>query len=123
MKTEFSEEYSKKRESLHSITSKALEYIPLIIVPSIIIFILGSMFSNFDEGMILIVISVIGLAGIYFLFQLKEDDVIDDKKGVQWATYDWWLVTKAIVPTIIISINNKKSLSFYLTTLENCVII
>ena len=39
--TYFSEEYSKERESLHSITSKALEYIPLIIVPSIIIFILA----------------------------------------------------------------------------------
>ena len=39
--THFSEEYSKKRESLNTITSKALEYIPLIIVPSIIIFILA----------------------------------------------------------------------------------
>ena len=103
---------TKKENQSHAISLNYATHSFGTIASSIIIFLLGSTFSTFDEGIILIVISVIGLVGIYFLFQMKEDDAMADKKGIQWESHDWWLVTKAIVPTIIISIGAGLTIPF-----------
>ena len=82
------------------------------IICSIIIFILSRSFRTIDEGTILLFISLVGLIGVFFLLRLKTDDVLAEKKGIQWKSYDWILLFKAIVPTIIISIGAGLTIPF-----------
>lgn len=79
---------------------------------SIIIFVLSSLIQNIDEGSILLFISFIGIIGIFFLLQLNIDDVVAEKQGIQWKSYNWNLLTKAIVPTVIISIGAGLTIPF-----------
>ena len=82
------------------------------IICSIIIFILSRSFRTIDEGTILLFISLVGITGVFFLLQLNTDVVIAEKKGIQWKSYDWILLFKAIVPTIIISIGAGLTIPF-----------
>lgn len=82
------------------------------IICSIIIFTLSRSIRTIDEGTILLFISLVGLTGVFFLFQLKTDDVLEEKKGIQWKSYDWILLFKAIVPTVIISIGAGLTIPF-----------
>ena len=82
------------------------------IICSIIIFILSRSFRTIDEGVILLFISLVGLTGVFFLMQIKTDDVIVEKKAIQWKSYDWILLFKAIVPTIIISVGAGLTIPF-----------
>ena len=82
------------------------------IICSIIMFILSRSFRTIDEGTILLFISLVGLTGVFFLFQINTDDVIAEKKGIQWMSYDWILLFKSIVPTIIISIGAGLTIPF-----------
>ena len=79
---------------------------------SIIIFVLSRLFHDIDEGSILLFISIIGIVGVFFLFQLKTDDVVLEKQAFQWKAYNWNLLTKAIVPTVIISIGAGLTIPF-----------
>jgi MFS family permease len=82
------------------------------IICSIIIFTLSRSIRTIDEGTILLFISLMGLTGVFFLLQLKTDDVLEEKKGIQWKSYDWILLFKAIVPTVIISIGAGLTIPF-----------
>lgn len=82
------------------------------IICSIIIFTLSRSIRTIDEGTILLFISLVGLTGVFFLLQLKTDDVLEEKKGIQWKSYDWILLFKAIVPTVIISIGAGLTIPF-----------
>ena len=82
------------------------------IICSIIIFILSRSFRTIDEGVILLFISLVGLTGVFFLMQIKTDDVIVEKKAIQWKSYDWILLFKAIMPTIIISVGAGLTIPF-----------
>ena len=82
------------------------------IVSSILIFVLSIVFSQIDEGVVLIIVSMTGLIGIYFLYQLKVDEVFDANEGVKWKSYNWWVVVKAVVPTIIISVGAGLTIPF-----------
>ena len=42
----------------------------------------------------------------------NTDDVLAEKKGIQWRSYDWILLFKSIVPTIIISIGAGLTIPF-----------
>jgi len=103
---------TKKENQSHAISLNYATHSFGTIISSIIIYLLGTAFSGLDEGTILIVISLMGLWGVYFLMQLKEEDVETKSKGIQWASYDWWLVTKAVVPTIIISVGAGLTIPF-----------
>ena len=82
------------------------------IVSSLLIFVLTFIFNQIDEGVVLTVVSFSGLIGIYYLYQLKVDKVINKNEGLKWKSYNWGLVVKAVVPTIIISIGAGLTIPF-----------
>ena len=62
----------------------------------------------FDERFILLLFSVLGFGGIYFLRCIKHFNEIDeDKKQTEEKTHegktDWQIVIKALIPTLIIA--------------------
>ena len=105
------EKYFKKNQS-HAISLNYATHSFGTIICSIIIFILSRSFRTIDEGTILLFISLVGLIGVFFLLRLKTDDVLEEKKDIQWKSYDWILLFKAIVPTIIISIGAGLTIPF-----------
>jgi len=82
------------------------------ILSGIIIFGFGQFMKEMDEGIILLFISVLGFFGVYFLLKMKVDIVVPVKKGLQWKSYDWALLLKAIIPTIIIAIGAGLTIPF-----------
>ena len=82
------------------------------ILSGIIIFGFGQFMKEMDEGIILLFISIIGFIGVYFLLKIKVDVVVPVKKGLQWKSYDWGLLFKAIVPTIIIAVGAGLTIPF-----------
>lgn len=83
------------------------------IASSIIIFFLASLpFLQMDEGTALIVIAIIGYWGFRYLLQLNVDLVVPVAKGLQWQSYDWSLLFKAIVPTLIIAVGAGLTIPF-----------
>jgi len=82
------------------------------ILSGIIIFGFGQFMREMDEGIILLFIAVIGFFGVYFLLKMKVDIVVPVKKGLQWKSYDWGLLLKAIIPTIIIAIGAGLTIPF-----------
>jgi len=82
------------------------------ILSGIIIFGFAQFMKEIDEGVILLFISFLGFFGIYYLLKIKVDLVIPVKKGLQWKSYDWYLLLKAIIPTIIIAIGAGLTIPF-----------
>lgn len=82
------------------------------IVSSLFIYVLTFIFNQIDEGVVLTVVSLSGLIGIYYLYQLKVDKIINKNEGLKWKSYNWGLVVKAVVPTIIISIGAGLTIPF-----------
>jgi len=82
------------------------------ILSGIIIFGFGQFMRETDEGIILLFISVLGFFGVYFLLKMKVDVVVPVNKGLQWKSYDWSLLLKAIIPTIIIAIGAGLTIPF-----------
>ena len=69
-----------------------------------IIFGAGQFMREFDEGKILLGISILGFIGVYYVLKMKVDVVESVKERLQWKSYDWVLLMKAIVPTLIIAV-------------------
>ena len=82
------------------------------ILSGIIIFGFGKFMKEIDEGIILLFISLVGFFGIYYVLKIKVDIVSPFKKGLQWKDYDWNLLLKAIIPTIIIAIGAGLTIPF-----------
>lgn len=83
------------------------------IASGIIIFVLSKLPNlKMDEGTALIVISIIGYWGVRYLFKLKVDKVVPVTRELQWKSYDWDLLLKAIVPTFIIAIGAGLTIPF-----------
>lgn len=61
----------------------------------------------FDEEMILVIFSLLGFGGLYFISRAKiNEDVRDDySEGIkhQTQTQDWFLIFKGLIPTLIIA--------------------
>ena len=82
------------------------------ILSGIMIFGFGQFMRENDEGVILLFISTIGFIGLYYLLKMKVDVVMPIKKGLQWKSYNWGLLFKAIVPTFIIAIGAGLTIPF-----------
>ena len=82
------------------------------ILSGIMIFGFGQFMREMDEGVILLSIALLGFIGVYYLLKMKVDVVVPVKKGLQWKSYDWGLLLKAIVPTIIIAIGAGLTIPF-----------
>ncbi len=69
----------------------------------------------FDEQFILILFSVLGFGGFFFLLKIKnfnEISVDTDRPQVKGATTDWKLIIKALVPTLIIAVGAGLTIPF-----------
>lgn len=78
------------------------------IVSGILIYILDEVNPIvFNEELILIIFSVLGFMGIYFMSKvnLKEhkEDILDTNKKNKTHKTDWILITKGLIPTLIIA--------------------
>jgi energy-converting hydrogenase Eha subunit A len=77
-----------------------------------IIFGAGQFMREFDEGKILLGISILGFIGVYYLLKMKVDVVESVKERLQWKSYDWVLLMKAIFPTLIIAVGAGLTIPF-----------
>jgi hypothetical protein len=82
------------------------------IISGLIIFLSNKFIRKINEGDILLWISVLGLFGLYYLFKMRVDDVITDKEEIRWRSYNWILLIKAILPTLIIAIGAGLTIPF-----------
>jgi hypothetical protein len=79
----------------------------------------------FDEKMILKIVSIIGLGGIYFVFASKKQEFyvpILKKSRYDFRDVKWWLVTKAMVPTLLIATGAGLAIPFmglFFTTIHH----
>lgn len=76
------------------------------IVSGLLIFILDLINPLlFSEQNILIIFSVLGLGGIYFMSKVRIKEEISDKKSAhtKQTKEDWFLIIKGLVPTLIIA--------------------
>ncbi len=105
---------TRKKDQSHAISLNYATHSFGTIFSGIFIFSLSNLYVDFDEGKILLVISVIGFFGIYYISKLNVDKVIivKDKKGMQWSSYDWKLLSKALIPTLIIAIGAGLTIPF-----------
>ena len=82
------------------------------ILSGIFIFLSGQFMPVIDEGKILLLISSFGFIGIYFLLKMDIDVVVPIKEKLQWKSYDWSVLIKAITPTLIIAVGAGLTIPF-----------
>lgn len=73
--------------------------------------------SLFNEKMVLLIFSFIGFAGIIMLIfaNIKEDTVPESEKPKTYyslAQYDWRIIVKALIPTLIIAVGAGLTIPF-----------
>ena len=68
----------------------------------------------FDEKLILQIISILGLIGVLFVFNLKNVEHVPkiSKSRFDLKDFDWKLIFKALVPTMIIAIGAGLTIPF-----------
>lgn len=82
------------------------------ILSGIFIFLSGQFIPAIDEGKILLLISSFGFIGVYFLLKMDIDVVVPIKEELQWKSYDWTVLIKAITPTLIIAVGAGLTIPF-----------
>ncbi len=82
------------------------------ILSGIFIFLSGQFIPAIDEGKILLLISSFGFIGVYFLLKMDIDVVVPIEEGLQWKSYDWAVLIKAITPTLIIAVGAGLTIPF-----------
>ena len=83
-----------------------------IILSGLIIFVTGQFMQEIDEGKILLWISILGFLGVYYLLKMKVDVVTPFKERLQYKSYDWILLIRATIPTLIIAIGAGLTIPF-----------
>ncbi len=82
------------------------------IISGIIIFGFGNFMKEINEGIILLFIAFLGFSGTYYLLKMKADMVVPFKKEFKFRDYDWALLLKAIIPTLIIAVGAGLTIPF-----------
>ena len=68
----------------------------------------------FDEKLILQIISLLGFVGMYFIFSIKKKEQIPvlKRKRTVLQDFDWPILIKALVPTLIIAVGAGLTIPF-----------
>ncbi|HLU84443.1 MAG TPA: MFS transporter [Vicingaceae bacterium] len=68
----------------------------------------------FDEELILQIICLLGFVGTYFVFKIKFSENIPEltKKRTNLGEFDWWIILKALMPTIVIAVGAGLTIPF-----------
>jgi hypothetical protein len=82
------------------------------VVCGFFIFFAAQFFPEINEGKILLLISSFGFVGVYFLLKMDVDLVIPVKESLKWKSYDWVMLLKAIIPTLIIAVGAGLTIPF-----------
>ena len=82
------------------------------ILSGIIIFGFGNLMQEINEGLILLSISLFGFIGIHYIMKMKVDIVPPLKQELENKKYNWIILLKAIIPTLIIAIGAGLTIPF-----------
>ena len=82
------------------------------ILSGILIFGFGNLMQEINEGLILLSISLFGFIGIHYIMKMKVDIVPPLKEELENKKYNWILLLKAIIPTLIIAIGAGLTIPF-----------
>jgi len=68
----------------------------------------------FDEKLILQIISVLGFICTLFIFSIKKEEFVPEltKKRTNLGDFDWGIIIKALVPTLIIAVGAGLTIPF-----------
>ena len=68
----------------------------------------------FDEKLILQIISLLGFICIAFVFNIKKEEVVPEltKSRFNLKDFDWFIIMKALVPTLIIAVGAGLTIPF-----------
>lgn len=60
----------------------------------------------FDERLMLELVAGLAFVGVYFALKVNPQEKMTDRIPIRKiaSDYDWWLITKAVIPTVIIAI-------------------
>ena len=85
-----------------------------MILSGLLIYIFDNL-TSLDNGQILMLISLIGLFGLKYVFQINTDD-ITNKSRIKLTKFssdlDWLLISKAVIPTLIIAVGAGLTIPF-----------
>ena len=85
-----------------------------MIFSGLLIFLFDNL-TSIESGQVLIIISIIGFLGLKFLFRLNTDNTIQinsNNRITKKNNLNWLLITKAIIPTLIIAIGAGLTIPF-----------
>ena len=85
-----------------------------MIFSGLLIFLFDNL-TSIESGQVLIIISIIGFLGLKFLFRLNADNTIEinsNNRITKQNNLNWLLITKAIIPTLIIAIGAGLTIPF-----------
>lgn len=66
----------------------------------------------FNEKMVLIIFSLSGFAGIWMMSKVQLTEKTVERKKITAKTYDWFLITKALIPTLVIAVGAGLTIPF-----------
>jgi predicted MFS family arabinose efflux permease len=68
----------------------------------------------FDEKTVLLIFSIVGFAGILFLYKanISEKTVEEKHKVKNFRSYDWIIIAKSLIPTLIIAVGAGLTIPF-----------
>ncbi len=106
---------AKKETHTEAITLSYSTWSVAGIVSGGIIFGLSNINPNlFDEKLILQIISLLGFICIGFIFSIKKEEVVPElkKRRTNLTDFDWGIIIKALVPTLIIAVGAGLTIPF-----------
>jgi MFS family permease len=83
-----------------------------MIISGLVIYFSGKFTEDFNEGRVLFWITLVSFLGVYFLTKIKVDLVVRNKDSFHWSSYDWNLLLRAIIPTLVIAIGAGLTIPF-----------
>lgn len=67
----------------------------------------------FDEKLMLQIIAVLGFIAAIFIFKIKQPEIVPEvKKRLNLKDFDWFIILKALFPTLIIAIGAGLTIPF-----------
>jgi MFS family permease len=106
---------SSKEQQTEGISLSYSTYSFAGILGGLMIFILNKINPQlFNEGNILLIIVLICFVNIYFIFKMPSTEVTEEINSPQleFKNYDWPLISKALIPTLIIAVGAGLTIPF-----------
>jgi hypothetical protein len=66
----------------------------------------------FNERMVLIIFSFSGFLGVWTMLKVQLNEKTTEKKAIENKKHDWFLITKALIPTVIIAVGAGLTIPF-----------